>query len=215
MKMLFHRYAAFVAASCLGLALLAAHTAWTSDARFLFLFWNLTLAWIPVVMGEVILRTSSKRLAALLGIGWMLTFPNAPYLATDLIHLRPRDGTTWWVDAALLGFFAGLGCLLGFASLFRLHQWWARRLNGTVAWSGVAVVFLLTGIGLYMGRFLRWSSWDVLLEPAALFGDLATRMIEPWEHPRMLAYTLTWAVLLLAGYGMIYSLVKSGRRLEI
>lgn len=211
MKSPWHRYWPFAAASVLGLTLLAAHAAWTSEAGFLFLFWNLGLAWIPVVVGELVVRSSSKGLSAGFGVVWLLTFPNAPYLATDLIHLQPRGGATWWGDVVLLGYFAGLGCLLGFVSLFRLHRWWEPSLSGWLAWLGVVAVVFLTGLGLYMGRFLRWSSWDVVREPAALFGDLAMRMAEPWEHPRMIAFSLTWAIVLLAGYGLVFSLVRSGR----
>ena len=143
---------------------------------------------------------------------WLLSFPNAPYLATDLVHLGSRGDALWWGDVLLLAFFAGLGCLLACLSLFRIHGWLGWRLSGRATWLVLACICLLTGLGMYLGRFLRWSSWDVFRDPLVLFGGLAERALAPWEHPRMLAFTLSWSLLLFAGYGMIFTLVRFGWR---
>lgn len=212
MKALLHLHWPFAAASLLGLAFLGAHAFWTADTGFLFLFWNLGLAWLPVVLGEAVIFARSGPLRGMTALAWLLAYPNGPYLATDLVHLRVRGEAVWWGDVALLGFFAGLGGLLACLSLFRIHGWLRQRLPGWAGWCAVAGICLLSGLGMYLGRFLRWSSWDVFREPVILFGGLAERALAPWEHPRMLAFVLTWALVLLAGYGMVFALARFARQ---
>jgi uncharacterized membrane protein len=135
-----------------------------------------------------------------LGVAWLLVFPNAPYLLTDFIHLRPRPGVPLWFDVALLGVFAATGWMLGLLSLEVWKQLIEERVGRAGAWAGVALVSVLCGYGIYLGRVERWNSWDVLTEPRDLFEAIGAHLREPFENPRLLGITALFTVLVLLSY---------------
>lgn len=91
---------------------------------------------------------------------WLLFFPNAPYILTDLLHLRhPRADIPIWFDVLLINWFAWTGVLLGVFSLFIMHGIVMKTFGRIIGW------FFVFCVGIYIGRFLRWNSWDMLLNP--------------------------------------------------
>lgn len=158
---------ALLAASALCVATVEIRTHETGDAYYRFLVWNLILAWVPLVLAMAAYGRARRRVdlaVAVLLVPWLLFFPNAPYLLTDFIHLGEGPAPLWY-DALMLSAFAWTGLLLGFASLY-LVQMILRRAFGTlVAWLGVIVALSLGSIGVYVGRFIRFNSWDALLHP--------------------------------------------------
>lgn len=173
-----------------------------------FLFWNLFLAWVPYLIALVM--TGLDRLRApgwalgILGVGWLLFLPNAPYILTDLIHVGVFPGAPRWFDTVLIGAFAGTGLLLGLASVLLVHDVVGRRLGAIAGW-GVALGSLgLSSIGIYLGRFLRFNSWDVVTNPAGLVRVILARLTDPLGNPYLLvfagaatlglavSYLLTW-----------------------
>jgi uncharacterized membrane protein len=169
-----------------------------SDTKaFLFLNWNLFLAIVPWVFTSVaLLRPSLRRnrftVFALLG-SWLLFFPNAPYILTDLFHLRLRSSMPIWYDLLLILSFAWTGLLFGFLSLWDIEKILGRSMNRLkVTLVSVGLLFL-GSFGIYLGRFLRWNSWDIISEPFRLLYDISDRVINPLDHPR------TWGVTLFMG----------------
>ncbi|MGI9583757.1 DUF1361 domain-containing protein [Chryseobacterium sp. RRHN12] len=167
-----------------------------SDTKvFLFLNWNLFLAWIPLLLSSLILAFTirSKISLAFIIIVWILFFPNSPYILTDLFHLRARNGIPIWYDLIVILSYAWTGLICGFISLNDIEQ----RLSdyaGRNFISGLILFFLfMSSFGVYLGRFLRWNSWDVLNNPFGLFSDIVVRFIYPME------YTKTWGVTVLMG----------------
>ncbi len=171
------RFGAAVASSALAVALLVGRYATTGEWVFLWMVWNLFLA-------------------------WLLFLPNAPYMVTDLLHLRPRAGVPLWYDALLLFTFAWAGCVLGFASLSVVHRRVEAWLGRAAGWAVVGGVGLLSGFGIYLGRFLRWNSWDVLTRPGALAEDVLVRVLRPADHPRTWAITLLFALFMWCAYAV-------------
>ena len=193
--------------SALALALLGARLARTGSLSFAFLAWNLALAWAPCG-AAALARRLAPRPALLVGALalWLLLFPNAPYLVTDLLHLRARPPVPLWYDLALLLAFAWCGMLLGVASLGVAHRLVADRLGAGAGWLFVGASAALAGLGIALGRFQRWNSWDLLVQPGALLADVAQRLAHPLLHGR------TWGVSLVFGALLLTSYVAMARR---
>jgi len=175
---------------------LSAFRYYISDTKvFLFLNWNLFLAWIPLLLSSFIrvFHIKSKISLVFIIIVWILFFPNSPYILTDLFHLRARNAVPIWYDLIVILSYAWTGLICGFISLHdiekRLSDFGKKnRINAVI------VLFLfISSFGVYLGRFLRWNSWDVLNNPFGLFSDIVLRLIYPME------YTKTWGVTVLMG----------------
>jgi uncharacterized membrane protein len=102
---------------------------WYSDTpHFIFLNWNLVLAWIPLALAYLLWRLDHSRrrrphllLLALFG-SWLLFFPNSPYIVSDLMHITARDNVPLWFDATMIFSFAWNGLIVGFVSLWLVQQ---------------------------------------------------------------------------------------------
>lgn len=171
---------------------------------FGFLVWNLFLAAIPVMAAWLLIWAAHRRASwlvqALLFAIWLAFLPNAPYLLTDFVHLQERLPVPLWYDIALLGSFAGTGILLAYSSLADVQTVIARRFSAALGWTVAAIALLLSGFGIYLGRFLRWNSWDALTHPLRLLSDISERVIEPMSHPRAWGVTIIYGFALLLGY---------------
>ena len=158
--------------------------------------WNLFLAWIPLVLALVIhgLSAHFKRLSielAACGIVWILFFPNAPYIVTDLVHWSGHAPIPKWFDLLMIMSFAWTGMLLGYLSLY-LMQELVRRWKGRAwSWCFVIVVLALSSFGIYLGRFRRLNSWDVVSHPMSLLSDVA-RSADFARSPETLAFSVTF-----------------------
>jgi len=175
---------------------LSAFRYYISDTKvFLFLNWNLFLAWIPLLLSSFILAFKIRSTISLLFIivVWILFFPNSPYILTDLFHLRARNEIPIWYDLIVILSYAWTGLICGFISLNDIEKQLSEYGKRNII-NGVIVFFLfMSSFGVYLGRFLRWNSWDVLNNPFGLFSDIVVRFIYPME------YTKTWGVTLLMG----------------
>lgn len=177
----------------------------TGHPRFVFLSWNLFLAAVPYLL-SLALHSRWRRGGKLDGAGfllacaWLLFFPNAPYVLTDFVHLRVEDNKLWWFDLFMLSAWASTAWLFGLVSLRRLHDVAARTLGPRAAWAGLALVCWLTGVGVYLGRFLRFNSWDLVSEPLPLARALTERLAHPLARPVPHLFALFFALLLGVSY---------------
>lgn len=201
---------ALVLASGISVGLLLARAAVTGKLQFAFLPWNLLLAWIPLVFAVLVyrlrLRRSKDRLF-LLGCAliWFFFYPNAPYLITDLVHLKTRPPIPRWFDLLLMMSFAWTGLFLGYLSLYLMQEvvrGWRGRAAG---WYFALAMLALGAFGIYLGRFLRWNSWDVVVRPLGLLGDVARR-VKFANHPEMVAFSLTFFAFSVLIYVTLYTL---------
>lgn len=173
-----------------------------------FLLWNLILASIPFVISQWIVLWDKKGGLVLPALFlWLLFFPNAPYLATDLMHLSVRGAAPLWFDLALLLSFAWNGLMLGFISMLDVHRFIERHFGSLAGWLFTAAALFLGSLGIYIGRFLRWNSWDIFTRPADLIGDVLTQLLNPFDSPPIYAVTLLFLVLLMASYLVLRSMV--------
>jgi len=147
---------------------------YSGSGRYAFLIWNLFLAWIPFIISYFTYTLTLRRkwiyvvipVAAFL---WLIFFPNAPYILTDFQHLANRSKELpIWYDVMMLIWFAFTGLLLGMVSLFLMQEIIRREFGRWIGWAFVALVAGLSAAGVYMGRFLRWNSWDILYNPTGI-----------------------------------------------
>ncbi|HYF80830.1 MAG TPA: DUF1361 domain-containing protein [Symbiobacteriaceae bacterium] len=165
---------------------------------------NLVLAWMPFGFALAIelgrgLGWRSRGAYLVLGGLWLLFFPNAPYIVTDLIHLvYIKDAVSIYFDIALVALAALTGLGLAFHSLGMVHDWVERAAGRVAGWAFVAAIWGLSSVGIYLGRVERWNSWDALRSPLLIFEHLLAALRGGELLPIVVSFTLVPAVLYVA-----------------
>lgn len=200
--------AMLVALSTLCLGFIEFRIAHTGNRMLTFMSWNLFLAWCPVAIafGAWVanrMRAPFALVAVLIG-AWLLFLPNAPYLVTDMIHVRVSEGRLQLFDAAMLATFGLTGVALAYASIYLVHGIARERIGARAAWLFIAACMGAAAVGVYLGRILRLNSWDAVREPLLLPRLVAARLADPLGNPALIAFVVSSSILLLAGYMIVY-----------
>jgi uncharacterized membrane protein len=185
----------------LPLLLMAGRVAYTGSLTHTHIVWNLLLAWLPLAFAYLAVRPRPTPLPLRLAycLAWLLFLPNAPYLVTDMIHLTYGSGIPLLYDVVLL--FSAALC--GIVSLRWIQAAVAARLG---TWPGRLFVLAslgMAGFGIYLGRYLHWNSWDIVLRPVALARDIWLHVSHPIQHWHAWALALLFAALLSFAYGLL------------
>ena len=202
---------ALLLASGTSVALVLARILWTGRISYTFLVWNLFLAWLPLVFAllacESYQNSSGRdwRFLSLAG-AWLLFFPNAPYIFTDLIHLTNHFYPYFWVDLSLILLCALTGLVLGFLSLYLMQSVVERMFGRAASWLFIAAVAALSGFGIYVGRFMRFNSWDVVFKPRQVYHGIGNWVASPFANSNSLAFPLLFGTFLFITYLMLYAL---------
>jgi uncharacterized membrane protein len=178
-----------------------------------FLNWNLFLAWLPLLFAWQLYRWTQTRpwlswQGIVLTILWLGFLPNSFYLTSDLIHLQSTAVINVLYDTVMLLSFALNGLILGYISLYLVHSQLVKRIRPRAASITVAGVLLLCSFAIYLGRYLRWSSWDVIINPAGILFDVSDRIINPVSHPQTFVTTATFFLLLGSLYLVIWEMTE-------
>jgi uncharacterized membrane protein len=191
----------------------------TSSDYFLFLIWNLFLACVPMVASRALLIVHGRRGSDRTQLGlvalWLLFLPNAPYILTDIVHLRSSTPLLYWFDAMMILSFAGTGLLIGYLSLFDVHEVVEQRFGQAAGWSAAAAALLLSGFGVYLGRVQRWNSWDIVTDPYNLFTNIAHFFLNPSAHANAYRATALLSGALLMGYAALRFLANATRNARV
>jgi uncharacterized membrane protein len=153
--------------------------------RYIFLIWNLFLAWIPfgisyITYTMMLARKSVYIIIPITAFLWLIFFPNAPYILTDLQHLSNASGAVpVWYDVVMLIWFSWTGLLLGIISLYLMQEVVRREFGRITGWIFVLTVILLSSVGIYIGRFMRLNSWDILSHPFGIALNLWSYASDP------------------------------------
>jgi uncharacterized membrane protein len=209
--LLFHRalirnsFYSLLFCTVVSLCVLAARVYLSQTQAYLFLVWNLFLAWIPFACAIGIavmdkLWPATRWLLIAPSCIWLLFFPNAPYIVTDFVHLQRIEPLTMWFDISLLMLFAWTGCFLGVSSLQMMQSLVRRRLGRIWSWFFVLTTLGLSGVGIYLGRFLRFNSWDILLRPGHLLGNIVQALANPLAHQRAIGVSMLFSLFMLVCY---------------
>ncbi len=208
------RTLAFGSAVCAGM--LIVRFIYVGDLRFRFsgLVGNLLLAWIPLVLALLIRRIRPGRDGSRIWFWltlstWILFFPNAFYIATDLIHMKKfgTDDVYRWYDMLMTTCFACGGMFLGSLSLYLMHLFVRERFGWRTGWLFATTMLALGSFGIYLGRFLRLNSWDVVTRPFKLVGDIAG-LLEPKSMTELAAFSATFFLFSLAVYSFVVSMAR-------
>ncbi|MEI6580641.1 MAG: DUF1361 domain-containing protein [bacterium] len=183
---------------------------------FFYLLWNIFLAFIPFLISSKLLwyKNKEKKYPVIFVLGltlWLVVFPNAPYVVTDLIHLIASTFVPLWINVILLFSSAWIGIFLGIISLFHIEQiilpWFGRITTDLI----ILGVILLSSFGVYLGRFLRWNSWDIFLQPKAILNDFIDIFSNPLSHKEAYITTIVFFVLITVSYNIWKSVFKETR----
>lgn len=179
---------------------------YTGSHGFVFLIWNVFLAWIPFYASSFFkqLQNAPVGKQALLFFTWLLFFPNALYIITDLVHLDMDTRVPKWFDAVLLFTAAVTGLMMGLVSLLRAEKFLSGKFKKSTVNVSMVVILFLGSFGVYLGRFLRWNSWDIVSNPLNLLVSIGQRFIFPFDHLRTWGITLQLTIL----FWLLYMAVK-------
>jgi uncharacterized membrane protein len=179
----------------------------TTDYRFYG--WNTFLAAIPYLVSTQLIRLKKfSSFALLLMVAWLLFFPNAPYIITDLLHYEERPPVPFWYDILLVISAAWNGLILGLVSLMNVEKFLQRILKPAWVHVCVALSLLLCGYGVFIGRFLRYNSWNVVTDLRSLVYTSAHHVLLPQRYSKLWVFTLLFAVLLSIIYYTLKQIPK-------
>jgi uncharacterized membrane protein len=169
----------------------------TKSIGFIFLNWNLFLAFVPWILTSILITKNifqkSKIAVIIIMPLWLLFFPNAPYVITDLLHLHKIRGIPVWYDLLMILTYSWTSMLAGFQSLWDIEKILAQKINYVAVKICATVLLFIASFGIYIGRYLRWNSWDIIIKPGSILSDIAERFISPFEHQT------TWGMTIFMG----------------
>ena len=176
----------------------------SGSTYYTFLAWNLFLAAVPLFASSALARMEKRHASALAQLGcfsfWLLFFPNAPYILTDLMHLASRPPVPMWFDLALILSCGGTGLLFGYLSMVEVHAFVGRKFGVVIGWLIAISSLLLTGFGIYLGRFLRLNSWDIARKPESILIEIAEVIRHPWHNSPTVGVTVIFGAILALWY---------------
>ncbi len=208
---------ALVASSIVSSGLFA-YGAWRNRSlNYDYLFLDLLLAWLPLLFAVWLTRVLQRKLwssweALLASVLWLVFLPNSFYMISDFIHLQDVRTVDILYDAVMFTSFIYTAVLLGFSSLYLIHLQLRRRLSANSAMVWIGLTLLVSSVAIYLGRDLRWNSWDVLTNPGGLLFDISDRLLHPSAYPQMFLTIIAFFVLLVSMYNLLWRSARLLRR---
>lgn len=194
-----------VAAAAISIVLYVARVIFYGDFTFGYMIWNLVLAVIPFFIGVALIDRLQGRLWSepanlALTLLWLGFLPNSFYVATDLIHIAEVTSRTIVFDAIMLLSFTIAGLLYGYGSVVMVHRELRKRHRKNRADLVVAIIFLACSYAIYLGRYMRWNTWDVIINPIGLISNILDSLVIPRDGAPMLETTALFFVFLGSFY---------------
>ncbi len=177
-------------------SLLLIRNAVVGNKDYNFLLWNLFLAIVPFIVA-FLLEIFYKKLNTLFlivgGCLWILFYPNAPYMVSDLIHVDKASSIVLY-DTLIIFSLSILALFFGFYSLRLIYVIIKRKKNHKFALSVIGFCILLSSFGIYLGRILRLNSWDVFTKPIQTATIIFEHLFPITKNPT------TYAVIILFSF---------------
>ena len=177
--------------------------------NYWYLSWNLALAVLPLCLAIFIANQLRTRRwlsmpMFLLTAAYAGFLPNSFYIATDLIHVQYASSQTILFDVVMILSYTLAGLLAGFTSVYLLHRELIKRIASDSAHLIIGALLLACSFAIYLGRFLRWNTWDVLTNPGGIIFDVSYRLVNPLGGRQMVSTTILFFVLLGSLYWAIW-----------
>ena len=208
MKQYFKITVIFIYLSFLALVFFLFDVIYYHSSQYYYLLWNLFLAWIPLLLSFYLKKILAKKAwssyeAMFVSLLWVLFIPNSFYMLSDYIHLNNFTGNnllfniTFFseiiITALMLGFFSVR--IIEFEIKNRFSKVWSRLI--------IALIFLISSFGIYVGRDLRWNSWDIFINPGALLLDVFNHLSNPSNYATILTVVFPFFILIASFYYLI------------
>lgn len=171
---------------------------------YLFLAGNLFLGWIPLFLSSLISPAQKAWTQCIVFFGWLIFFPNSFYLITDLVHLRERAGVPYWFDIFLVFSAVLNGVLMGYVSFMNMEKHLTQKFSSEKTTVIMMGCLFLCSFGIYIGRVLRWNSWDIIVNPTGLGSEVMYRVIHPFRN----SGTWIMTVVLTLFFGVFYLAIR-------
>ncbi len=178
-----------------------------------YLLWNLLLAWIPLIISLYLRIILTKKLfsswqAIIVGLIWLIFIPNSFYLLSDYIHLQEVGKSTILYDVLLFSIIIFTGVLIGFSSVSMVFAEFKKRFSKTSCYFILSLIFLIISFGIYIGRDLRWNSWDVVINPAGLLLDVFYQLKNFSNYPSMLIIVFSYFLIMISLFLGLSKIIK-------
>ena len=193
--------------------LLATESVVYDDAVHQYLLWNLFLSWLPFILALWLLKTLQHNLwsswrALLISTAWLALLPNSFYMVSDFIHLNEFTENQSVFGAVTFTAFVFTSLCLGVASLYLVHTEFLKRVTSRTAAALVGAILLIVSVAIYVGRDLRWNSWDIIINPFGLLFDISERLLHPSQYGQVLGVVVPFFVLLSTMYYVVWHAVQ-------
>jgi uncharacterized membrane protein len=192
--------------------ILAIRIIYTGAITFVFLEWNLFLAFVPYLISHWLMNKPAvleKKWKFAVGFFiWLVFIPNAFYILTDLFHLQENNDTPRWFDLLLILSFAWNGLLAGILSVRQMEKMVQVLYGNRHEFIFLYPVMLLNALGIYIGRYLRYNSWDIITNPFHLMMDMFNLVAHPVLYKYGWAMILFYSVFIMILYMTIKRISK-------
>ena len=184
------------------LALLLIRIKLTNNYYYLFLIWNLFLAGLPYLISSYLATLKHIKSSTLItnSLLWLLFLPNAPYIVTDLFHLKYSSQHLLWIDTLIITMFAITGLILFFKSVWTMEIIFKTYVEKHIVAFSIPLLFILVGFGVYLGRFLRFNSWEVLNKPWTILETTVFIILNPNLNYTAWLFTIVFGLFLCVCY---------------
>lgn len=183
------------------LTLMTSRIIYAGEIMFVFLVWNLFLAYLPFALSNWMvdqMKNKSRIVFFAFVFLWLIFIPNTFYIITDLIHLDLDSSMPIWYDLVLILSFAWNGVLFGIVSVRQMEKLFESYFNRKFGFFFILPVMVLNAFGVYVGRHLRFNSWDVITNPFQLMEDVIALFIHPIHNK------VDWSIIVC--YSLLLSL---------
>jgi len=188
--------------------LLLARMTYTDSSKFAFLVWNLFLAFVPFCISQQLYKKpnwlAAKWKQVITWLVWLVFIPNTFYVITDLFHLYDSAAVPQWYDLLLIFSFAWNALLLGIVSVRQMEKLATAIIPSRLDYAFIYPLMFLNALGVYIGRFLRYNSWDVISNPFDLMGDMLRMLLHPLHYKAAWGMIMTYSIFL----SLLYFTVK-------
>ena len=181
---------------------------YSHNYSFLYFIWNLFLSWVPLALSITLIYILKNKLwsswsALFFSFVWLIFIPNSFYMISDFVHLIevPTNYLLYFVIAFTAIIYSA--SINGYISLYLIHRELKKRLRPGTSWLVVAIICLISSYAIYIGRVLRWNSWDILINPGGVLFDVSDNFLNFNSLKNSILTTLLFFVLIFSIYILI------------